>query len=385
MREKNLYQGSKKIYFNLSELTSILFLICMNLNYLLGLSQLNYGGKSVVAEYFFAAAGIAFMVFHGISKRGYHYSIYEILFIMFALSIGVISFMKSGAMTFLKLILFWLGCRGIENRKLLKYEAWSLIISAGVVVATSLFGITSIRYQGNNALFSFGFKNPNNLPAVVTAILFSYCLSRDENITKKSIFFQILVVLLMYRSTGSRSATIVLLMFYTLLLFGCIPLVRRAFEGALYFLPYIFIFFAVASYFMGKAYNHSSINWLRINDVMSWRPYLWSQYVANNPLTLFGNRLKDMGTLDNAYLVLLLRYGGVVFGVYIVIFSIIAQSAFRKKKLLLGLAVICYDFYYLVEFTPILVNVNPLILIAFSSISTSEDRKEQEERYKSSS
>ena len=368
LKENELHHA-RKIHFNLSDLTSLLFLICMNLNYLLGLSQLNIGGKSVMAEYLFAAAGIAFVIFHSITKRGYHYSVLEFIAIAFALSMGFFSLMRSGAMTFVKLILFWLGCRGVEDKKLLKYEAWSLIISAGFIVATSIIGITSMRYWGNNAVFSFGFKNPNNLPSIITAILFAYCLSRDEPLTIKSILFQILITLIMYRSTGSRSALMVLLMFYVLLLICRIPLARRFFESALRFLPCLYIFLSAVSYYVGRAYVHSNVNWLRLNYLLSWRPYLWNKYASTTGLTLFGNRLEEMGTLDNAYLVLLLRYGLIVFFVYVLMFSNISKMAYRKIDLPLGLAIICYEAYFMFEFTPILVNINPLLLIGISMIS----------------
>ena len=76
-----------------------------------------------------------------------------------------------------------------------------------------------------------------------------------------------------------------------------------------------------------------------------------------------------MGTLDNAYLVLLLRYGLIVFFVYVLMFSNISKMAYRKIDLPLGLAIICYEAYFMFEFTPILVNINPLLLIGISMIS----------------
>lgn len=376
MKELPIRSSSNYIRFRLSELTAILFLISMNLNYLLGLSQLNTSGASVPAEILLAVLGAALAGIHAISISGRKFSLSEFITILLTLLVGLLSFWRSGAFTFLKLILFWLGCRSIEEKKLLKYESISLLISAGIIVASSLLGMTSLRYARNSTLFVFGFKNPNMFPAVITAILFSYCLRREAVLSGKHIFIQIAFVLTLYWMTRSRSATAVLLMFYALLLLCRLPVFRRLAGRIIKAASFAFLFFAAASYYVAKSYNPGSLMWARINQLMSWRPYLWNRYFIAARITFLGNRLNNLGTLDNAYLVLLLQYGVIVFAVYAGMFRSLVKRSRKENSILLGLAILCYEAYFLVEFTPLLVNVNPLLLIAISTFSSWVDGRE---------
>ena len=202
MNEIQVQAPRGRVRFRYLEITCFLFLVSMNLNYLLGMSQLSRIRASQILELVFAAAGIGFMILHNITGR---YRLSEFFAIALLVLIGLLAYTQSGAMTFLKLILFWLGCRKVDERKLMKYEIASLIISMAVVAASVLLGLTSLRFSLNPEKFVFGFKNPNNAPAFWTAVLFSLCLYRGESLTKKSIFAQMAFTLLVYRLTKCRS------------------------------------------------------------------------------------------------------------------------------------------------------------------------------------
>ena len=372
MNEIQVHAPLGRVRFRYLEITCFLFLVSMNLNYLLGMSQLSRIRASQILELVFAAAGIGFMILHNITGR---YRLSEFLAIALLVLIGLLAYTQSGAMTFLKLILFWLGCRKVDERKLMKYEIASLIISMAVVAASVLLGLTSLRFSLNPEKFVFGFKNPNNAPAFWTAVLFSLCLYRGESLTKKSIFAQMAFTLLVYRLTKCRSMVGVLMLFYVLLLADRVALFHRLFRHLSKLTLWLFFFFTAGSLMIAAMYDHGNANWYIANDLMSWRPYIWSLYYAAVPLSLLGSRLPDLGALDNAYLMLIFNYGILVYISYFLIFWYLMRISSRQNNTMLALAIICYEIYFVFEFTPLLVNVNPLLLIGISSISIKQDEK----------
>lgn len=103
---------------------------------------------------------------------------------------------------------------------------------------------------------------------------------------------------------------------------------------------------------------------------------MWNKYYRVTPVTLFGNKLDKLGALDNAYLVLLLQYGVVVLCVYCIAYYFVTSMALKKKRIILLLAIFCYEVFYVFEFGPILVNVNPIILIYICLNSSSAPNNE---------
>lgn len=362
---------------DLADRTCLSFMICMNLNFFLGLSELGSFNTIKIFEIALMTAGIALVPLRVILTHSRIYRLKELLAIMIMLFIGGITFSFSGAPTFLKLILFWLGCRGSEQKKLLRYEIISLLISLLIILIPALVGVSNMRYWYDSSMFVFGFKNPNSLPAAVTAILISYCMIQGNSLSLKSIFMQIAFTILILYLTSSRSAVITLLLFYMLLLLCRLSFFRRAIRFLTPLFTGVFIILGAVSYYLAANYSYGSLIWDSINRITTWRLYLWNRYFVASRLTLFGERVTGMGTLDNAYLMLLLRYGIVIFAVYVVLFHYVVKQSRKNNDLIAAIAVLCYEVYFLVEYTPLLINVNPLLLMAISNFSTIQQRQEK--------
>ena len=206
---------SNKSGIDTLEVTCLLFLISMNLRYLLDISQL----RSILfvsnIERLLVAFGILTILVHNLNPQNGMMSVSEFVRIFIAVAIGFIAYWQSGGPTLIKLVLFWLGCRGVREEKVLKYEIVSLLIGLSIVVIPSLSGITLARYYKNPDVFTFGFVNPNNLPMIMTAILISANLLMEEKKEGRilSLIIQAVLVLVIFHFTNSRSATIVLLVF----------------------------------------------------------------------------------------------------------------------------------------------------------------------------
>ena len=144
--------------------------------------------------------------------------------------------------------------------------------------------------------------------------------------------------------------------------------------------------FAVISFLVIDNLDISNRRWMQLNLLFSWRPYLIQRYYIKYGINILGNNVDKslLGTLDNAYLALLIQYGLLTLLLYGIAFTIISSYAKKRDNLQTAIIVIGYEVFFLVEFVPLLININVIMvefLILFFSLFESEGKDKKIEAY----
>ena len=106
-----------------------------------------------------------------------------------------------------------------------------------------------------------------------------------------------------------------------------------------------FIIFAMTIIFLVVGYRTGNQTFSKINDLLSGRLYYASAFLDKYSINLFGNEIvmlytqearslgKQPWVLDNSYVVCLLRYGIIAFGVIFIVLRKIISDLFEKDKI----------------------------------------------------
>ena len=337
------------------------FFICMNCSFVLQMSQLNETLVGNGLSDMFMVLGCGFLILHLTTKA--RVSIYWFVTTLMLLIIGFITFFNSGSPTLLKLILFFYATQKVEKERILKYFMISLIVPGIVVAITSFLGITEIHYLGLKKALSFGMINPNTVPVIIFAIIVAFNLRCEDFLKFRTLVLEMIITFLTFYFCRARTAGIVLILYILMLL-----IVRWWGEKKIvkiFFYPFQFLFPVCASITiaLSHVFRTRTSFWLVVNNISSGRLLAWSRYLTIYGISTWGNNIEfNMGSLDNAYMQLLVRYGVVVFFVYLFMFFFISRFAYRNNRMVLFTSIIATEIYCIAEFGPLLINFCPVLV-----------------------
>lgn len=348
---------------SIKKMSVVGFLFFMQLHYCLGMSQYSmYPVVGIVRNLCFIVAlfllAIKSLTFNRLfSKSG-------ILAIFVIVVCAFLAFSRTGGQTFLKLILFAIILKGVDEGVFFKYFYrinWLVII---FIVISSLTGIISnVKVVSDGrTLYSFGFNNTNTLALFLCLQLITLNYLNYRRIKPRHLLLDLVCAVAIERITNSRSATIAIFLFVALYIIQNNVIEKNKFLTEA--VKYLFLIMSLASILIAALYDSNNAFWLKLNEWLSWRPYFWNKYYLMLPLTLWGNSidLSETGALDNAYLMLIFQYGIIIFLIYAILFVSIYVEASKEKNRGITILIIVYEFYFFMEFSPILVNVNIVIL-----------------------
>lgn len=347
----------------LKDATCAAFIICLNLYYLISISPLSE--KIPVAETALLAFGIVSLIFHYISIAYRKTNLNLLIILFFLIVVGGVAFYFSGGPTLLKLVLFSLAVVEVDIKDALRYYYYSLMLGILIICGSSFIGIIPKEYPPLPGVYTFGFVNPNNLLMIYVAAIMAYNLFHEGRIKIRVILLELIVGLGIFHFTNSRTGILVTVLYLIGLIVGKIDTQKNFSKRIMAVGNYLFIILSAASLFLALGYERGNSTWEKIDIALSWRPFLWGRYFDNYRISFFGTRLDaaQYGSLDNAYLTLLLKYGIVVFVVYLVLFVMISRRAVRQNRWELVACIIAYEIYFISEFGPVLINVNIALLV----------------------
>lgn len=350
-------------YLSFYQFTSILFFLCMNLSIILGLSQFHAFIGNNIELIFILIAFLFLLLNYSLNSK---IQLRGILFVLFVVTIGSLSFFYSGGTTVFKLAMFFLIARGLSERNILFYNNSTLLFLIAIIFFSSIVGITDMSYysEGKRA-FRFGFQNPNTVPVFVFALITGYNLIHENRLKKKIVFFELLITGGTWYFCQSRTALIVLLGYLLVLLVDKNLNIFRRLRFLVKLSGLLFLFGMLISYYIASNFNITDITWLEINRLFSGRFLSWQNYLMTYGIHLFGSDIDTSlyGALDNGYLQLLLHYGISVVLVYIFMFSYIFYYAYLQKRYVLLLTIIAYEVYFFNEFGPMSINFCTVLLV----------------------
>lgn len=356
---------------------TFLFVLMMQMHYLLGMSRFSKFGSIEIFRLLLFALAIFFVFLKYLAANVRITRIQ--LFVMFVLvAVSFLGMYFSDGMTVVKMLLFSLSFKDVKVENVFAYFLKADLICLCLVSSASLFGIIdNFRLVGDENVFALGFSNSNTLASILFAIAVTdLCLQYSKC---RSIWWKgIASVIAIYVLTKSRAPTFSLILMILLVFMekkGLFKVSRKTgmvMGGA-------FVLLGILSFVIAKTFNINKNFWTIINASFSWRPYFFHQYYQNFDVLLFGNKfdLSDYGPLDNAYLMLVYKYGIVIVLVYAVIFFVsFVWSSMESNKgyFILGVSLLAYFF---MEFTPILINLNMFLVYFWTRFWTNSRKGNQ--------
>lgn len=355
------------------------FIWCMNISFVISMSQLyEYQFFHYVAV-FLDVIAILFLFYHYIIARGLQ--IKTATFSAIAVVVGIISYISSDGPTILKLILFILAIQAVGERRILSYFYGSLILAFIIVMISSFAGLTTLTYYSRfKQAYRFGFQNPNTVPVVLFAIMSGVNIAHEKTLKFKHIVLELIVMLVSYYFCKGRTAFYICILTFVLLIFRKPLQDTRFLKVVSWPFQFLFLILAVFSYYVTIMYRAGNSNWQKLNLLLSGRLYAWQGYYSRYGISVFGNKLSTeyYGALDNAYLQLIIKYGLIAFILYAVIFVAISRYAWKNNRWVLFTLIISTEFYFLAEFGPMIVNFCPEIL-CFGCLLNKDEAIEDEE------
>lgn len=346
---------------SVKSITSALFLICMNCSFVLQMSQLSNYTIIHIFNIGLTILGIAFLFIHFLTRATI--TLKWFLGTILLIIIGLVTYYKSGSPTILKLILFFYAVQNVYRKTILKYFMFSLIIPELIVILSSFLGITNIRYTGLKSALCFGMINPNTVPVIIFAIIVAYNLRHEDNLKFSDIVIEGIITWLTFYFCRARTAGLVLVAYYLMLIVIMWWGDKKLVGVFLWLLKFFFPVSAVITIYLAIAFRSYTAFWLTVNNITSGRLLAWSRYLKMYGVSVLGNNIElNLGSLDNAYMQLLIKYGIIAFVTYAIMFYITSNFAYKNHKRILLVSIIATEAYCIAEFGPLLINFCPVLV-----------------------
>ena len=194
-------------------------------------------------------------------------------------------------------------------------------------------------------------------------------LTFDTKYKKISYIFIILSILFIYTFCNSRSSIYTLIL--VLLFSFVIPLIKnnKVAKFSLSNLPFIFMILSFGLTIMYK-YKKVFTFMVSLNEVLSNRIFLMSEFYNRYSISLFGNLFIDYNThststssvLDNAYMLLLIKFGIIITFILLYAISKRVRKGLDEKNFAIAICLTAFVFFGLMENGMIILFYNPFLL-----------------------
>ena len=347
MKSKTILNFSGKLNITFT------FILLMQIHYFISMSKLEtLPFMSIVRMFLFGTSVFLLVIKYVLFSSKVNTQKLLIFFLLTAMAISMVYF--SGGMTVSKMILYALILKGVAVEKCLAYFLKADLISLGIIGTASALGIVgNFYYVKDSVIFCLGFNNVNTLAGLLYAIIvIDLCLNyhKIKFIWWKGIAGTITIFLM----TQSRAPTISLIIAVILVAFEK----KKLLNYKSFIIKNSFVLVALLSLYVAREFKIADKIWNAINLMLSWRPYFFNKYYTNFPILLMGNNFEvsSSGALDNAYLMIIYKYGISCFLIYALIFYFSFKWAATEKNKAFFVVTIAFVAYFFMEFSPILVN-----------------------------
>ena len=223
---------------------------------------------------------------------------------------------------------------GNRDCKITTAVFWVMVVLTAVMMTSLLLGIeeNTVYKVGTRTRHMLGFVNVNSASMFLFTLLTSWLLYRDQNTKPADLIAVIILELIIFRFTDSR--TPLLGIFMMAMLYLLLPRLPKKLVSVCCYAGVAFLFVSAYLWVL------PAVNSEPVNKLLSLRPMYCDEYFrSQNALTflLGGTRVKE---LDNGYLLLMFNAGVIVYTtVYFVIQSairnLLRQRAYMKAAFVL--------------------------------------------------
>lgn len=272
----------------------------------------------------------------------------------------------------LLLDLFFVLYASVKNNfyNILKIDLLVKIIITIIILMSYINGQTISRFlvtRDNEYIrSSFGFYHPNTFGMYIMMIYFEFVVF-SKKIKFKNILVGVITIFIICFTSNSRTAyfTItIFLIFYLMLWLASLKGGKLKFYN-LKLNNYLFPILTILSLIFTKLYDLNLPIALKLDEFLSRRLYLQSINMKQFPITILGNNITFIRTLDNGFLKVLLNYGIVSTMIYLVIFYINFKSLKEDENNILTVIMFSLLYYTLSESNMLYIYLNIFLLYFF--------------------
>lgn len=351
--------------YSLINCTAMLFFLCMDLGRCLSASQLKVP-NNLVTILFLGASVFLLLSYLKLGKV----RLSGIVFCAVLFFTAIFSYIYTSSLVVFKVLFFILIARELTYKKAISYNTKMLLIAAGIIVLSSLLGITNIHWNSTldkisyrQIVYTFGFQNPNAPPIILFALVTGYNLLQDSSIKLRTILLEFIVTVISFYLFESRTALAVSTVYLLSIVLLQRPRVFSSLRLFLWPLQYVFLIGTGVTIYMASNFYALSSSWQELNLLFSGRLFLWQMFIQTYGMQLFGNNMTlNTDALDNGFMYLLIYYGISMLVIYNFMFIYISRYAYKTKKSILFLTIIAYEVYCFGESAPLFINYSPVLL-----------------------
>lgn len=320
----------------------------------------------------------------------------EILIIVFAVGIGLLSYVRARESTLLFAILAIIGFKNINFKDLMVKMLWVRSISTIIIMLCAYNGIVpdytkTMNYGGQDVVMhSMGFSDPNTFFINIFMIMAVYIYVNYDKLNGWHFAFVNAVMAAAYKLSHSRTGMLLLCGLWALIILD--KFVFRSVKSkkiiySLYTLAPIVV--AGISVFFAYNYDPSVKIMKQLNSMLTGRLFVMNWYVNTYPVTIFGNTyefwLNNAGTIleivDNMYITILMYSGIFVFALYVLCTFAVLVKLIRRKCFIEVIMIATVAVYGFMEEFPLNPIINPfVILIGMLIFSEDKCNAEKESR-----
>lgn len=210
--------------------------------------------------------------------------------------------------------------------------------------------------------YSLGFEHPNSVFLFFSPIVFSYFYIKDRYITFGRLIL-LLVTIVIFEMTDSRTGFFLLLLFYWTMLFGQKAFFKKIVQKMI---QHSFLIFTGISLWIASVFGELGNE---VNSFLSNRPLIWNRYLSLG-VNLFGQDIQALAytnPLDNYYIYILYDQGLIIWGLIAFLYYNFFKQAIKYGNIKLTIIMFFYLIYGLFETNTILFSTNFTLAFLFVS------------------
>lgn len=269
------------------------------------------------------------------------------------------------------------GCKDVDVRRVLKYTLFVYIIGVAVRMGLSWLKILPGRYftasksGAKRLIFDFGFSHPNSAYNHILMISFMIVAVWRDRILWYHYLIMTFIMLAFYYLYFSRTGvlTYLILCILILLLFSVKNNMLRKKLSFLYMV--VPLAMSTLSYLFLFIYPIHNSLLERLNQFLTGRIELSYKAVSISGISWFGSVDKswiNQYFVDNAYINLLINYGGLIIIICILSYLVTANYYWKNEDYYVLILLATMSIYAFMEYSSVNVTWNPLLLFITNGI-----------------
>lgn len=316
-----------------------------------------------------------------------HKKIHQIFPLVYLLLIfiGILVMYKSEYPPLLAWILMTIASVGVSQAHIVKLFYWSHIILLGIVVGCALMGFISISemnvVSGSSQRYGYGFTHPNVLGMIILVIVICWCYLHWGSIKLTDIIFIAAVSYVTMMITDSASSLICTIFMMGITLAEQL-LNKRGRIRIWYVVVTILLFVGpLASYYLMTQYTPANVVLLAIDLFTTGRIRMMNAFYVKYGISMYGQevffdyetRSNLLFALDNSYAYILIRFGVVMFVLYLLGLLRVIVKASKNNDSRLVICLLTFVLYGLFE-TYFMRGQNNFTLLMMASVTFEQFR-----------